>query len=162
MNKKTKFSRNAAIAVRELHLVDIENELGTSRPLAKDIARFREFYIKRNNVPVDAQIVIGASSGATMLEAGVGWPNARPEWIAGPDGADRALISVALDENVDKRFGRVVIASGDHIFSDAAERLQALGVHVTVFSRAVYLSNKLRDVCADIRTFSSRDFGLAA
>jgi hypothetical protein len=163
MNKGKKtgfFTRKCAL--RELHLIDIENELGTARPQRADIARFREFYIKRNNVPKDAHIVIGASSGATMLEAAVGWLNARTEWTAGPDGADRALISVALDENVDKRFGRVVIASGDHIFADAASRLIALGVHVTVFSRATSLSNKLRDVCRDIRVFSSRDFALAA
>ncbi|MTA82388.1 MAG: hypothetical protein F2547_07450, partial [Actinobacteria bacterium] len=87
MNKGKKtgfFTRKCAL--RELHLIDIENELGTSRPQRADIERFREFYIKRNNVPRDAHIVIGASSGATMLEAAVGWLNARTEWTAGPDG----------------------------------------------------------------------------
>jgi hypothetical protein len=163
MNKRKKtgfFTRECAL--RELHLIDIENELGTARPLRADIERFREFYIKRNNVPKNAHIVIGASSGATMVEAAVAWPNVRTEWTAGPDGADRALISVALEENVDKRFGRVIIASGDHIFADAASKLLALGLQVTVFSRATSLSNKLRDVCRDIRVFSSRDFALAA
>jgi hypothetical protein len=163
MNKRKKSSfLSRERLLRELHLIDIENELGTSRPKRADIERFREFYIKHNNVPKDAHVVIGASSGATMLEAGVAWPNARPEWTSGPDGADRALISVALDENVDKRFGRVVIASGDHIFADVASRLISLGVHVTVFSRATCLSNRLREVGADVQVFSSKDFALAA
>lgn len=155
-------NKNLKIQGRELHLIDIENELGTSRPVAADIAQFRTFYIERNNVPHDAHIVIGASSGATMLEVGVGWPHARFEWTAGPDGADRALIAVATEENVDSRYGRVVIASGDHIFADAASRLIALGVQVAVFSRAVYLSSKLRGLGADVRTFSAKDFSLTA
>lgn len=36
---------------RELHLIDIENELGTGKVQAADIARFRTFYLKANNVP---------------------------------------------------------------------------------------------------------------
>ena len=127
MNKKPMNVTN-----RELHLIDIENETGKSDPTAAEIAQFRSFYCDRNNVPRDAHVVIAASSGATLLEASVGWPGARTTFLPGRDGADLALIDVALDENVDKRYGKVVIASGDHIFAEAVSPLICLGMRVTV------------------------------
>ena len=150
------------IANRELHLIDIENETGKCNPTAAEIAQFRVFYCDRNNVPRDAHIVVAASSGATLLEAAVGWPGARTTFLPGRDGADMALIDVALGENVDKRYGKVVIASGDHIFAEAASTLVRLGVQVTFFARAVFLSRFLRDTTADIRVFSAAEFCLAA
>jgi hypothetical protein len=157
MNKKRMNVMN-----RELHLIDIENETGKANPTAAEIADFRAFYCERNAVPFDAHIVIAASSGATLLEASVGWPGARTTFLTGRDGADMALIEVALDENVDSRYGKVVIASGDHIFAEAATTLIRLGVQVTFFARAVFLSRFLRDTTATIRVFSAADFSLAA
>lgn len=145
---------------RELHLIDIENETGKSKPTAEEIAQFRAFYCDRNNVPRDAHIVVAASSGATLLEASVGWPGARTTFLNGRDGADLALIDVALDENVASRYGKVVIASGDHIFTEATSTLIRLGVQVTVFARAVYLSRFLRETLANVRVFSAADFNL--
>ncbi len=150
------------ISNRQLHLIDIENETGKSNPTAAEIAQFRTFYCDRNNVPRDAHIVVAASSGATLLEASVGWPGARTTFLNGRDGADLALIDVALDENVDKRYGTVVIASGDHIFAEAASTLIRLGVQVTFFARAISLSRFLRETTANIRVFSATDFCLAA
>ena len=43
-------------------------------------------------------------SGATLLGASVGWPHARTIFLPGRDGADRALIAVALGENVEKHY----------------------------------------------------------
>jgi hypothetical protein len=157
MNKK-----HFNISARELHLIDIENETGKPNPTAAEIAQFRAFYCDRNNVPRDAHIVVAASSGATLLEASVGWPGARTTFLPGLDGADLALIEVALGENVDQRYGKVVIASGDHIFAEAATTLIRLGVQVTFFARAVFLSRFLRDTTATIRVFSAADFSLAA
>ncbi len=149
-------------ANRELHLIDIENGLGMSSPTAAEIDQFRRFYLKANNVPDNAHIVIAASSSKTLLEASVGWPHARTTFLPGVDGADRALLAVALGENVEKRYAKVVIASGDHIFAEASTTLELLGVHVTVFSRAVLLSRFLREACRDIQVFSAADFSLAA
>lgn len=150
------------IASRELHLIDIENELGTGSPEASDIARFRQFYIATNDVPADAHIVIAASSKETLLEASAGWPHARTVYLTGHDGADLALIQVALNENVDKRYGKVVFASGDHIFADAATTLQKLGVCVKFFARAINVSRHIRECCDNVQLFSAADFCLAA
>lgn len=149
-------------AHRELHLIDIENELGTGRIHAADVARFRDFYYVANNVSSDAHIVIGASSSQGLLEAGLGWPGARRVFRHGHDGADLALLEVAHSENVDSRFERVVFATGDHIFAEDIVRLRSLGVEVDVFARAVHLSHYLQETGAAIHTFSAADFCLAA
>jgi hypothetical protein len=147
---------------RELHLIDIENELGTDAIRAGDIARFRTFYIEANNVPAHAHIVVATSSSQSLLEAAIGWPGARTVWLPGQDGADRALLEVAFEENVEKRYDKIVIASGDHIFAEAAETLQNLGVKVKVFARAVFVSVILQSVCKDVELYTADDFSLAA
>ena len=153
---------NINTAMRELHLIDIENELGSGQVKAEDIARFRSFYLKANNVPADAHIVVAASSSQNLLEAAFGWPGVRTVWLPGHDGADRALLEIAYEENVEKRYEKVVIASGDHIFAEAAEALQDLGVRVKVFARAVFVSVILQTACKDVELYSANDFSLAA
>lgn len=154
--------RHINTANRELHLIDIENELGTGQVKAADIARFRTFYLKANNVPANAHIVVASSSSQNLLESAVGWPGARTVWLPGQDGADRALLEIAYEENVEKRYDKVVIASGDHIFAEAAGALQNLGVKVKVFARAVFVSVILRAACNDVELYSAEDFSLAA
>ena len=155
--KNNTFSTN-----RELHLIDIENELGTGLIKASDVARFRHFYLTANNVPNDSHIVLATSSSQALLETAVGWPGARTVWLPGHDGADRALLEVAYEENIEKRYTKVVIASGDHIFAEAAEALQDLGVRVKVFARAVFVSVLLRAACNEVELYSADDFSLAA
>lgn len=153
---------NINTANRELHLIDIENELGTGQVKAADIARFRTFYLKANNVPANAHIVVASSSSQNLLESAFGWPGARTVWLPGHDGADRALLEIAYEENVEKRYDKVVIASGDHIFAEAAEALQSSGVKVKVFARAVFVSVILRSACNEVLLYSADDFKLAA
>lgn len=154
--------RQINTANRELHLIDIENELGTGQVTAADISRFRSFYLKANNVPANAHIVVASSNSQNLLESAFGWPGARTVWLPGQDGADRALLEIAYEENVEKRYDKVVIASGDHIFAEAAEALQNLGVKVKVFARAVFVSVILRSACDDVELYSAEDFSLAA
>lgn len=154
--------RHISTTNRELHLIDIENELGAGQVKAADIARFRSFYLKANNVPADAHIVVAASSSQNLLEAAFGWPGARTVWLPGHDGADRALLEIAYEENVEKRYDKVVIASGDHIFAEAAKSLQNLGVKVKVFARAVFISVILQSICKDVELYSAEDFCMAA
>lgn len=147
---------------RELHLIDIENELGTGHVKEADIALFRTFYLKANNVPADAHIVVASSSSQNLLASAFGWSGARTVWLPGHDGADRALLEIAYKENVEKRYSKVVIASGDHIFAEAAVELQNLGVKVKVFASAVFISLILRAACENVELYSAADFRLAA
>jgi hypothetical protein len=70
---------------------------------------------------------------------------------SGPNGADLALLEVLEREEVEGRSSRVVIGSGDGIFAEAAARLQAGGVDVTVVTRAQSLSRRLRLAALNVR-----------
>jgi hypothetical protein len=55
---------------------------------------------------------------------------------AGEDGADLALLAHAAPEFVERRAGRLVIGSGDHIFIKRALAVRDRGVGVLVVARA--------------------------
>ena len=159
---KTKDAKRAQItATRELHLIDIENEIGKAEPSATEVAQFRHFYLAFNNVPQDAHIVVGASSPLALLAIADGWPGARSVYKQGKDGADLALLEVALDEGAAGRFGKVVIASGDHVFTEAVDTLQASDVDVRVFARKYGTHHALYTHCRDVRTFTELEFSAA-
>lgn len=147
---------------RELHLLDIENLLGRSRFRAADVVRFREFYLDRNHVADDAQLIIATSSRRGIVEAGLGWPGARCVFKCGHNGADLALLNVIKTEHVDGRFEKVIIASGDAIFTDVAKQMQELGVAVTVFAHARSVSKRLTHASELVRLFDTHDFSLVA
>jgi predicted nucleotidyltransferase len=147
---------------RELHLIDIENELGTGSITGADVSHFREYYLRANNVSADAHVVVGVSSAPALLEASFGWPGARTVYLEGKDGADLSLLEIVLTENVDQRYGKVTIASGDGIFTEAATALINLGVEVTIFARATRLNVNLWSTHSTIRLFNAADLALAA
>jgi hypothetical protein len=139
-NAKSKNAQTARItAPRELHLIDIENEIGKAEPSATEVAQFRHFY----------------------LAIADGWPGARSVYKQGKDGADLALLEVALDEGAAGRFGKVVIASGDHVFTEAVDTLQAHSVDVRVFARKYGTHHTLYTHCRDVRTFTELEFSAA-
>jgi hypothetical protein len=75
---------------------------------------------------------------------------ARPlpcQWLIseGKDGADLALLRVAPVDWVTDRFSRLVIGSGDHIFTELATAAAARGTEVTVVSRPGSLSRTLSE-----------------
>jgi hypothetical protein len=92
-----------------------------------------------------------ASSHFAAPAAWFGWSGVRRVIRSGPDGADLALLEIIATENIDKRFDRVVIASGDKIFAQAAAALQAAAVRVTVVSRPDAISRHLRLAVRDVR-----------
>ena len=147
---------------RELHLLDIENLLGGSRFSAADVAQFRDFYLEHNHVANDAHIIIATSSAQGVVEAGLGWQRARTIFRCGQDGADLALLEVINTEHVVERFTKIVIASGDGIFAQAAERMFDQGVDVTVFAPALAVSGAFSHAAEIVQLFGASDFQLAA
>jgi len=79
------------------------------------------------------------------------WPKARIILRSGKDGADLALIKVATDEDIAKRFNRVVIASGDGIFTTIAKKLSEQGVEVSIVCGRGVLSKSLKHQCPNVR-----------
>ncbi len=145
----------------EVHLIDIENQLGSSHFTASDVAEFRAFYIAFNDVHEDAQFVIATSNGRGLVEAGLGWPGARSIFRHGHDGADLALLEVIEEEQIEKRFQKIVVASGDGIFAEAVACLFQQGHDVEVFSPALSVSHQFENAGEVVRLFGAADFCLS-
>jgi hypothetical protein len=138
------------LALRSLHLIDVENLLGGTSFSEADVAATADVYRAVAGVAI-ADLVIVSSSHHTALPAWFGWGKARRVVRSGPDGADLALIEIIKTENVAVRFDRIVIGSGDGIFASPAAHLQAAGVAVTVVSRPEFVSRQLRFAVRDVR-----------
>lgn len=137
------------IAGRRLVAVDVENV--TRGTVRTEQARQTRAEITRVLGLTDTdQVVIGVSP-CNLLSCWTAWPGARYVVRPGVDGADLALLEVLTSENVETRFGEVVIASGDGIFAGAAADLAARGVRVTVLAGHGCLSTKLWLAATDVR-----------
>jgi len=134
---------------RRLHLVDIENLAAHPRPSLAQVRQALARYADRLAFGAMDQVEV-ASSHLTLLNAALGWPHAHYRVRSGPDGADLALLDVLRHENVAQRFTRVAIASGDHLFAEAAAHLAAQGVWVTVVSLQRSLSPQLRLAACEV------------
>lgn len=147
---------------RDLVLVDMENLCGGTEFTAARASAVRTELAALAGLAPAAQVVVGASCAAALLEAGLGWPGARLVWRPGHDGADLALADVVFTEDVVSRFDRVVICSGDGMFTLAARYLRQRSVTVTVVSRPEALSRQLRRSVHDTRTLGSAPMAGAA
>jgi hypothetical protein len=146
------------VPTRTLHLIDIENLMGGTHFTVDEAARLEELYAPIAEVaPRDFTVM--ASSHIAAPAAWFGWPNARRLLQSGPDGADLALIDVMMAEDVYRRFDRVVIASGDGIFSDPCAWLQEVGCLVTVVTRREALSRRLAFAVRDVRFLEAEPDG---
>lgn len=139
---------------RRLHLVDIENLLACPRPMLTDVIACREHYNACAPVMSGDLVVVGCNHGA-FLSVRYGWSNARVLLRSGEDGAESVLLDVIPSENVQRRFGEVVVGSGDGVFTDAVSQLGCLGVEVTVVANRRALSRRLRLAAKRIVLFDS-------
>jgi hypothetical protein len=135
--------------VRRLHLVDIENLAGDSRPSLGQVRQALGYCTDCLAFGAMDQVEV-ASSHLTLLNAALGWPHAHYRVRSGPDGADLALLDVLQHENVAQRFTHVAIGSGDHLFAEGAAHLAAQGVWVTVVSRRRSLSPWLAHAACEV------------
>lgn len=145
MIKKTDCSLERAV-----HLVDVENLLAGPTFSDIDVMGVMESYSIVSERRVGDHVVIATCHRAAPA-AWFGWPDARRLVRSGPNGADLALLEVMAAERLAKRYGRIVIGSGDGIFADAAAALQSEGVHVSVITRRGQLSRRLAFAVKDVR-----------
>ncbi len=136
---------------RVLHLLDVENLIGTAQFSISDAAGVHADYERLAPFGSVNQVVLATSHHAAPA-AWFGFPaSARRLVRSGPDGADLALLDVLEHESVAARFQHVVIGSGDGIFAFPAAALQAAGCDVTVVARSEALSKRLRLAVRDVR-----------
>jgi hypothetical protein len=106
-------------------------------------------YLSVADVGCQDQVVV-ATGVAAAPTAWFAWGPARRLVRAGIDGADLALLEVIGREALANRYNRVVVGSGDGIFTDACRVLQAV-CKLTVVTRRESLSTQLRLAVRDVR-----------
>lgn len=149
MNKRVELRRSDK-SVRRLFVVDIENAVG-SGAIDEESCRGVRSRIDRTYHPGDSDLTVLGVSHKNNLFPALAWDGARVVIREGHDGADLALEDVLVNENVEGRFGEVVIVSGDGLFARQASRLRFLGLRVTVDARARQLARVLAFSCSSVR-----------
>lgn len=131
--------------MRSIHLIDIENQLGNGHIRAKEVSEFFDCYSVAVGVGNVDQIVVAVSSSDALLELPLSsMKDCRLLYKPGHDGADIALQSVMLHEDVSARFDTVICASGDGGFLAAVSYLTARGTRVVVAAPQKSISRRLR------------------
>ena len=149
MNRRIELMKHAK-ADRRLFVVDIENAVGSGVVDEQSCQKVKS-RIERDYKPACGDLtVIGVSHDNNVFPAYT-WQGVRIVFERGHDGADLALERVLAEENVERRFGEVVIVSGDGLFAGQAARLKSMGVKVTVDARARQLSRLLALSCSAVR-----------
>jgi hypothetical protein len=128
---------------RSLHLVDLENLLANPRASAPVALATFDQYLAVARWQSGDHVIVATNPwlmGRIAFELSV---PASLHAVHGHDGADVMLLSLAPPEWVVKRFDRLVIGSGDGIFSGCARRVRRGGVAVEIVSRSSGCSKKL-------------------
>lgn len=129
---------------RTLHVIDVENLVGGSAVDLDAVAPALAAYRRSVAVAEIDHVVLGTGPRLAFA-AKVAWPGAQLRVGRGVDGADRALLTALESRFVAARYGRVVVASGDHAFCGLVSSLRALGTAVVVVTRdELSLSRPLR------------------
>jgi hypothetical protein len=131
---------------RTLHLVDLENLLGDPRAEADVALATFSTYLDIAGWQPDDHVIL-ATNPWLMAKIAFDLPvPASPHAVHGRDGADTMLLSLAPTELVVKRYGRLVIGSGDGIFGTRARAVRDGGTPVAVVARADGCSTRLHRV----------------
>ena len=144
---------NNEINTRCLILIDIENLVGTPHPSASQIADVQELIEVSGSIGKNAQCVVACSHFAAQ-EVMFSFPNALKRIKSGINGADLALLGELSDYRVMSRFQRIVLCSGDGVFTEEVARLGSAGTEVTVIAREGSLSKRLELAAKNVVTFN--------
>ena len=130
---------------RTLHLMDLENLRGRSRMTLGEALATVQAYARVATFGPDDLVRLACNAGLywTVQQDLPGHWDVRP--ADGRDGADRALLANLDPPFVARRFERLVVGSGDHIFTDLALQVRALGPEVWAVSRRGSLHHELRN-----------------
>ncbi len=131
-------------AGRTLHLIDLENVVGDPWATGPGVAADYEAVLVEGGHRAGDQVAVAANR---WMVAELGFvPHTSCQLLVahGPDGADRALIEWASPAWIAQRFERLVIASGDGIFTDVVRAARASGLCVEIVPGRGAVSRRLR------------------
>lgn len=137
-------STSSSAATRSLHLVDIENLVGTPRAASGVVLDTFDRYLELAGWQPHDHVIVAANPHLLARVVFDFRVPCSPHSACGRDGADRELLSFAAPEFVASRYRRLVVGSGDGIFASRAQAVRALGADVLVVARADGCSSRLQ------------------
>lgn len=128
---------------RTVHLVDLENIVGSGDISAAAADHARAVYLASGLVATDDHVIVGISHH-NLMAAGLAWSAARHVVRSGPNGADLALKDVMVTEHLEQRFGACILLTGDGGFAHSTAALINHGLPVGVVEPKGRLASTLR------------------
>ena len=134
-----------------VHMIDIENVCGTGKPTWQMVADARRKYLQRVSIQKGDRVFVtaGPQNREAVYE---GWPGAIYRFKAGADGADILIAQYICENELNRRYKRAFLASGDGELAPYVETLCRLGLRTTVVALARSTSDRLakfRRICLD-------------
>ena len=143
--------RGGAGGDRALHLIDLENLCGAGSTTAEDAARVLAAYVDAVKIgPADSIHIGVAHHRATAVMPVLCIFPGRLHVRSGRDGAETALLESIDLVHISTRFSRLIIASADRTFTEAADEARRLGMTVWQVTGRGGLSRELSRV-TDLR-----------
>lgn len=144
---------------RAIHLIDIENLAGDPFVAAPEALTRLEQY-RQIAQHGEGDLTVVAANRYLLDDIVFDMPfTALFRRATGRDGADLALLGEAPADWVCRRFSRLVIGSGDHLFTDLADVALASGLSVTVVGRRASVAAAYSSLGCEVRTLP--DIGLS-
>lgn len=139
--------RGGAGGDRTLHLIDLENLCGAGSTTAEDAARVLAAYVDAVKIgPADSIHIGVAHHMATAVMPVLCVFPGRLHVRSGRDGAETALLDSIDLAHISTRFSRLIIASADRTFTEAANEARRLGMTVWQVTGRGGLSRELSRV----------------
>jgi hypothetical protein len=135
---------------RSMHLIDIENQIGSPRCTPEEILRWFSLYTATVPIKHGDLAIIGVTNIHNRFAVENSGITARVVHQFGPDGADLALQEVMRDEALDRRFGTIYCVSGDGGFTEQVGRMGGGAAEVIVVARPLALARRLRLAAARV------------
>ena len=128
---------------RTAHLLDVENLVGTGRFGASEAQACRSAYAALGLIRGGDHVIV-ACNPFSAIHVREMWPGTRLLTGHGRDGADLALLAAIEHERFQDRYDRIVVGSGDGIFTDAVASFRQTGREVVVVGRQGAIAQRLR------------------
>jgi hypothetical protein len=146
---------------RAVHLIDIENLCMDSNPTEAMVAAAKSAYIKKVNPGPNDLFYVTVSSKGNLVPVLFGWTGATHAFKEGHDGADILLAELILNGDLETRFEKVYLASGDGGLAPFASSLLSKGVALEVVSAPRALATQYRFIGVPV-TYIRPELELAA
>jgi hypothetical protein len=135
---------------RNVHLIDIENLCCESNPTLEHVKQAKAAYFDKVQPGENDLFFVTVSSKSNLEAAMFGWGQASFSFLEGHDGADILLAKMMTEDDLENRFGKVYLASGDGGLAPFAKSLMNKGLELEVVAVPKALSYQYRLIGADV------------